>query len=102
MLWIVKFKIEVLFNIMFGLKLQCEVFLCHKVEIEIEVCFDVMEVWNKNLSCELNIKIKHESNYHWNKKFGLKLNKLHLFIQSPLSFARVGFTIIQMLEWMVC
>jgi hypothetical protein len=29
---------------MFGLKLQCEVFLCHKVEIEIEVCFDVMEV----------------------------------------------------------
>jgi hypothetical protein len=36
MLWIVKFKIEVLIDIMFSLKLQCDVFILrYKVEIEI-------------------------------------------------------------------
>jgi hypothetical protein len=72
-----------------------------KCKIEIEVCFDVMEAWNWNLSCESKINIKHESNYHWNKKFGLKLNELHSFIQNPLSIACEGFIIIQVLEW-VC
>jgi hypothetical protein len=54
-----------------------------------------------SLKLKFKIKIKHESNYHWNKKFGLKLNQLHAFIQNQLSIACVGFIIIQELEW-VC
>jgi hypothetical protein len=58
-----------------------------------------LQGWNWNLSCELKIKIKHEFDYHWNKKFGLKLNQLHSFIQISLSFACVGFIIIWVLDW---
>jgi len=54
-----------------------------------------------NIEINLNDELEITSNCHLNKKFEFELYLLHLYFQSLLSFACVGWSLTRVLEW-VC